>query len=606
MRFVAFGVSVGTRVREGIYATLQRLGIGDEAFHLIVASFIGLGAGCGAVLFLTLIESFHAFFFDGVHGLMGHSEYLVFVFPALGGLLIGPLIRRFPQEARGDGIPGVLETTALHGGIIRPRTVLLRSLTAAITIGSGGSVGREAPIAQIGAAIGSSVGQFLRMSGATMRSLIGCGAAGGIAAVFNAPIGGVFFALEVLLGDFSAQTFAPIVVSAILATAVSRGLWGNVLVFQVPPFKLQSAAQIGFSALVGVLCGLAAVLFVRALVSSEERFERTRFPEWLRPAIGGLLVGLIAIRFPEVLGTDSSTLTFATRALLPWFLLLWIVFLKILATALSLGSGGSGGVLGPSIFMGGLLGSAAGELLHAGWPAAAGLPGGYALVGMAAFLAPVIGAPITVTLILFEMTGNYRIILPLMAGVTASMIAYHRFLGHSLYKLALHKRGVDLVQGKEESILREMRVWDLELVEPATIAADTPFAEVVDRFTAGPVDYLYTVEGERELTGVVSFTDVRPHLREDGRRRPQIAAEVATPAPVCVTPDENLLEALGKFGYRNMAQLPVVADPHTRRLIGALRRQDLLEAYQRRLLPGRANGRTPGPGMATAPGRPAP
>ena len=214
-------------MRRFIYKTLERFHIGDEAFHLLLATIIGCLAGLGSVAFLLLIRFFEKLFFGGIFPAMGSHPYLVFLLPLLGGLLIGPLLQRFPTEAKGDGVPSAMEAIALHGGILRPRTVGLRTLTAAVTIGSGGSVGREAPIAQIGAAIGSAVGQFLKVSASRMRIFVACGAAGGIAAVFNAPIGGVFFSLEVLLGDFSAATFAPIVIASVVSTAVARLLAGE-------------------------------------------------------------------------------------------------------------------------------------------------------------------------------------------------------------------------------------------------------------------------------------------------------------------------------------------------------------------------------------------
>jgi len=586
-------LALGAQLREAVYATAKRLRLSEPAFHLIIASIIGVASGFGAVLFLLLIESFRAFFFEELGGgRIISREAAVLIMPALGGLFIGPLVRLFPTEAKGDGIPSVLEATALHGGIIRPRTVLLRSLSAAITLGSGGSVGREAPIAQIGAAVGSSIGQFLRVSGVTMRSLIGCGAAGGIAAIFNAPIGGVFFALEIFLGEFSALAVAPIVISAVVATAVAHAAWGNVLAFETPSFRLESAAQIVFSAGVGVLCGLAAALLVKTLHSAEHRFSVSRLATWVRPAAGGLMVGVIALAFPAVLGTDSSTLTFALNGDFAWQLLLWIAFLKILATSLSIGSGGSGGILGPAIFIGGILGVAGGGAFGGLWPQAVGSIGGYGIVGMAAFLAPVTGAPLTAALIMLEITGNYLVILPLLAGVTASMLAYHSFCRHSLFHLQLQHKGIDLVRGRESGVLREIVVRDLPHVPAATVAADTPIAEILDRFVTEPVDYLYTVLGEGELTGVISFTDLRPHLRDDQPPPFKIAAEVATPSPVWVTPDENMLSALDKFRYRDMTQLPVVADVHSRRLIGVLRRKDLFEAYHRRLLPLRADRRS--------------
>jgi CIC family chloride channel protein len=480
-----------------------------------------------------------------------------------------------------------MESVALRGGILRLRGVALRTVAAAVTIGSGGSAGRFAPGAVLGAAVGSGVGRFFRVSGERMRSLVGCGAAGAIAAVFNAPIGGVFFALEVLLGDFSAQTFAPIVIASVAATAVSRGFIGDLLFLgDLPPVELSSASQIGLCAVLGAACGAAAILFLRTMDSSEERFSSSGIPRWLRAAVGGALTGMIAVWFPQVLGTDMKSLDEAVRGNLPWLIALLIAALKIVATSLTLGSGGSGGIVGPSLFVGGMMGASAGSLFTAWIPGHAGALGGYALVGMAAFLAPVIGAPLTSILILFEITGDYSVILPLLAAVMASMLVSGRFSRFSLYTWKLHKKGIDLAGGREAGILKSLRVKDLLLRDAHTVAPDATFRELSGRFLEAPVDYLYLTGEGMELKGVVSFMDIRPYLKDEGLAPLVLARDVATPNPVAVTPEETIHDALIKFGYRNVAQLPVVSDPHSRKLIGVLHRKEILEAYQKKIVSG--------------------
>jgi CIC family chloride channel protein len=307
--------------RQWIFRTMERFRIGPQMFLVFLATIIGALTGLGAVSFLLLIRLVKHLFFGVLYSAMAPAPFLIFLLPALGGLLIGPLIHYFPREAKGDGVPAAMETIALGGGIIKPRTVALRTVTAAITIGSGGSVGREAPIAQIGAAVGSVVGQILRVSGERMRNLVGCGAAGGIAAVFNAPMGGVFFALEVLLGDFSAQTFPLIVIASVAAVSVSRAILGNVLIFEVPTFVLESFPQILFCAFLGVACGLIAQLFIRSLDVTEQRFSSSKIPVWLRAAVGGGMTGIIAIMFPQVLGINETALDQALHGTLPWVLL---------------------------------------------------------------------------------------------------------------------------------------------------------------------------------------------------------------------------------------------------------------------------------------------
>lgn len=571
-------------VRRLIYKSLERFHVGDASFHLLLATLIGALAGLGSVAFILLIRFFERVFFAGIFPAMGSNHYLVFLLPLLGGLLIGPLIQRFPTEAKGDGVPSAMETIALHGGIIRPRTVGLRTLTAAVTIGSGGSVGREAPIAQIGAAIGSVVGQFLKVSASRMRLFVACGAAGGIAAVFNAPIGGVFFSLEVLLGDFSAATFAPIVIASVISTAVARLLLGNVLIFQVPPYILAGFQDLVLSAVLGAFCGLAATFFMRGLESAEKYFSSSRIPLWARAAVGGGMAGLIAVFFPQVLGTDATTLDAAFEGMFPWFMLLLIGYLKIVATTFSLGSGGSGGVLGPSIFIGGILGAFVGTVANAWFPGQVGFIGGYALIGMAAFLAPVIGGPITSILILFEMAGNYAIILPLLVAVVNAMLVAHQFSRYSLYTHKLHEKGIDLVAGREEGILKQVRVRDVMREKFDTVSPSESLGSLATFFFSSKIDYLYLTGEQGDLRGVVSLTDLRPHLKEESLWPLVCAQDVATLDPVAVMPSETLLDALNKFAYRNVVQLPVVSDPHTRRLIGVVRRSDLLEGYQKVVL----------------------
>ncbi|HEX2719676.1 MAG TPA: chloride channel protein, partial [Candidatus Deferrimicrobium sp.] len=424
----------------------------------------------------------------------------------------------------------------------------------------------------------------LKVSASRMRIFVACGAAGGIAAVFNAPIGGVFFSLEVLLGDFSAATFAPIVIASVISTAVARLLLGNVLIFQVPPYILSGFQDLVISAALGAFCGLAAIFFMRGLESAEKQFSSSRIPLWARAAVGGGATGLIAIFFPQVLGTDATTLDAAFEGTFPWFLLLLIGYLKIVATSFSLGSGGSGGVLGPAVFIGGILGAFVGTVANAWFPGQVGFIGGYALIGMAAFLAPVIGGPITSVLILFEMAGNYAIILPLLVAVVNAMLVAHQFSRYSLYTQKLHEKGIDLVAGREESILKQVRVRDVMREKFHSVLPSASFGSLAASFFNSKIDYFYLTGEQGDLMGVVSLTDLRPYLKEESLWDLVRAQDVATPDPVAVMPSESLLDALNKFAYRNVAQLPVVSDPHTRKLIGVVRRSDLLEGYQKTVL----------------------
>jgi CIC family chloride channel protein len=572
---------IGEPIRKVIFRTLSRLGISDQAFNIILSIIIGALAGLGAVVFIKLIDLFTWIFFEEIHGkMLGATRYLLFILPAMGGLLIAPLIKLYPQEAKGDGVPDAMESITLRGGLIKPRTTLIRTFTAAATLGSGGSVGREAPIAQIGAAIGSSVGQFLRLSGEMMKTLVGCGTAGGIAAVFNAPIGGIFFALEVMIGDFSLQTFAPIVLSSVVATVTMRAFLGNILQFHVPAYELKSVIEFLPYAALGAICGLLAVGFIHLL----HFHERLRANPLLKPAIGGLIVGVMAVIFPEILGTNMESVNKALFGIGAWYMLLALALMKVVATSFSIGSGGSGGVLGPSLFIGGMLGGGLGKLLIMLMPTVVSAPGSYALVGMAAFLAAVVHAPITAILIVFEITNSYKIILPLMTATIFAMMVAKRFLSFSLYSFKLHQRGIDIVAGREMGVLKSMRVSDIMKSTYSTINPWATFEELIQLFISNPTNYLYIHDGNYKLEGVITFSDIKSFIREEELAELVRAFDVATTDLVAVSPEDDLYTALNRFGYKNVEQLPVIENRITGKLIGVIYRKDLLQAYQKTII----------------------
>ncbi len=576
------GRKIAEPVRRVLFRTLSRLGISVQSFNIILAIIVGALSGLGAVAFIKAIDLFSWLFFDKIHvDLLGRGRVLVFILPALGGLIIAPLIKYFPSEAKGDGVPDAMEAVSLKGGLIKPRTTLIRAFTAAATLGSGGSVGREAPIAQIGAALGSSVGQFLRLSGEMMKTLVGCGTAGGIAAVFNAPIGGVFFALEVMIGDFSLQTFGPIVISSVIATATMRAFLGDILQFKVPAYELNSVLEFIPYAILGIICGVLAVAFIRFMDWMEKAFnEKLKVNSLMKPAIGGLIVGFIAIIFPQILGTNMESVNEALFGMGTWYFLFTLAILKIIATSFSIGSGGSGGVLGPSLFIGGMLGGAVGKIFVMFLPKIVIAPGGYALVGMAAFLASVVHAPITGIMIVFEMTNDYNAILPLMETTIIAMIVAKRLLPYSLYTFKLHKKGIDMVAGREIGVLRSMRVSDIMKREFSTISPSASFDDLVHNFITNPANYLYLLDTDLKLMGVVSFSDIKSFVRDEELAHLVRAHDVATSDVVSVTLEDDLYTALNRFGYKNVEQLPVIDNPLTQKILGVIHRKDLLHAYQ--------------------------
>ena len=361
--------------------------------------------------------------------------------PALGGLIVGPLIWKYAREARGHGVPEVMKAILTRGARIPLRVGVVKILVSAVTIGSGGTAGREGPMVQIGATLGSGLGQLYRLSSNHLRTLVACGAAGGIAATFNAPIAGAIFALEVLMGQTS-PAFLLVLLSSVTSSIVSRSLLGNFPAFLVPPYELVSSWEILLYVPLGLLAALAARLFVLTLYRAEEIFEKWSFVPYLKPCVGGLAVGIVGRFLPEVFGNGLPAVESALWARLTPSLLLVLFVAEIFCNSSTLGSGGSGGVFAPALYIGAMLGGAFGSLVHYLWPASTAGAGAYALVGMAAVFGGAARAPLSAILILFEMTNDYQIILPLMAATVTSVSLSQRLSPDSIYTLKLRQAGL--------------------------------------------------------------------------------------------------------------------------------------------------------------------
>jgi CIC family chloride channel protein len=419
----------------------ERSFLPSENYLVILALLVGVLTGLGSVGFIVLLRSMTALARErmaGIFGVFGPAELVLL--PTIGGAVAGPLIARFAHEARGHGVPEVM-TALSKGGRIRKRVVMVKVAASSFTIGFGGAAGREGPMVQIGSAIGSSIGQLANVATRHLRTLVACGAAGGVAATFNAPIAGAIFAMEVLMGRLRAD-FLLVLLTSLSSCVVSRRFLGDHPAFLAPSYELVSAAELPLYVVLGLLAGMGAAVYVRLLYRSEDLFEAWRFPDSLKPAVGGLMVGLVLRFLPQVYGTGFPAVEAALWGRFSWGLLLALFAGEVIANCSTLGSGGSGGVFAPSLYMGAMAGGAFGHAVHALFPAATGGPGAYAMVGMAAFFAAAAKAPTTSILILFEMTNDYRIILPLMAATVASVYLSHRLLPHSIYLLKLHRRGI--------------------------------------------------------------------------------------------------------------------------------------------------------------------
>ncbi|MEJ2034245.1 MAG: chloride channel protein, partial [Deltaproteobacteria bacterium] len=545
----------------------------------------GAGAGAGTILFVWMISFCQSLFFGGGKEVLGsmRNAYVI-VLPALGGLLVGPLVYFVAPEAKGHGVPEVLSAIAIKGGRIRPVVVVAKALGSAVTIGSGGSVGREGPIVQIGSSLGSTIGQWLRFPSRRIVNLVACGAAGGIAATFNTPIAGAMFALEVILADFTIQNFSTIVISAVSAVVVSRIALGDHPAFIVPAYTLRDPREFLFYLGLGVASGLGAILFMKLLYFIEDLFEGWSFPPYLKPAAGGLLMGLLGYFLPQVFGTGFDTITSTLNGELAFGLLLILIFAKVLATSLTLGSGASGGILAPSLFTGAVLGGAYGQMMHHFFPHIAAASGAYAMVGMAGVFAGVARAPITAILILFEMTQDYRIILPLMFATVLSTILAQVIEKESIYTMKLHRRGLDVQTRRDENLMRTILVKDA-MTPPAeltTVPRTMPLNDLAQLFQESSSHGFAVVNGKGKLFGVVTLTDLERAMEQ--KQMNQTVEAICTTNVLTVFPDETLDDAFRHVGVLDVGRIPVVDRLDPRRLRGMLRRGDIVRSYSQALL----------------------
>ncbi|MCH7769917.1 MAG: chloride channel protein [Bacteroidetes bacterium] len=568
-------------------ALFKRFQLTEHTFMIIIAIVIGVLTGFAAIAIRALILWVSEISFTGtgsyLENILNTSWYWILIVPIVGGLIVGPIIYFFAPEAKGHGVPEVMQAILLKGGAIRPRVAFVKTITSAITIGTGGSVGREGPIIQIGSSLGSMVGQFFRVPSRRLKTLVGCGAAAGIAAAFNAPIAGALFAVEIILMDFAVAQFSPIVISSVMATVISRNFEGDFAAFIVPKYELISPYEIGFYFILGALSGVVSYLFIKALYSSEEYFDdKLKIPEYLKPALGGLGVGIIALAFPQVMGVGYDSINNALYGNMIWYIALALVFAKILATAVTLGSGGSGGIFAPSLFMGAMLGYFFGSFVHQYFPDITATPGAYALVAMGGLVAGTTRAPITAIIIVFELTNDYHIILPLMITCIISTILSARFSRESIYTLKLVLRNIGLKEGIETNVMESILVEDVYSKEFETINATDNFSQVVNKVIQGKEFDYPVITGDGKILGIISLGDIKDYLFEkDSLQNLLIAGDIANTTFDTITPSDNCGIVLEKLRYSRYEGLPVIEDKDSNKIIGFIRRKEILDAYHK-------------------------
>ena len=572
-------------------ALVSRFHVSENTFMAVLAAAIGLMAGIGNYGLRKLIDLFHwlvivqgsqFFHISFTHWSM--SRFWVILFPAVGGLLMIPFGIFFAKDLK-FGFPAFLERVNLRGAKVSARSIFTRGIASAITLGTGGSAGQEGPIAQIGGAIGSQFGQAFKMSGDRLKILVACGSGAGIAATFNAPIAGVFFAQEiVLLSSFELSSFTPIVIASGMSTVVSRALLGNVPALLVPAYKVATPWELVLYVILGVIVGSLAAGFIDLHLRIGHFFKKCTVPPLLKPVLGGLMVGVIGIAFPQVFGNGYPFMQTVLHGHGVWYLLGALVLMKMVATSITLGSGLPGGLFAPALYMGAVIGGTFGKLAQLFFPHSVAMPGAYALVGMGAFLSAATHAPMTGIFLLFEMTGSYQVIIPIMLACVIGTMICHHFKQDSLDTAELALEGIDLEAGKERNIMKSLRVSDVMVRDPEAIPENMTLGQFAQFIASTRHTNFPLINRNGNLAGIISVQDFMGVVFERDLMDLVVIKELATLDVITALEDEDLDTAMRRIGYRNIEQLPVVDKATGRKLVGIISRRDMVSAYNRALM----------------------
>jgi CIC family chloride channel protein len=550
---------------------------------------IGFLAALGALVFRSLIELFQYLFWASGESFLeqvsASAWWMVLSIPAVGGLVAGPFIHRLAPEARGPGVPAVILSVSTQQSTIRHRVTFIKCLVSSLLLGTGASVGREGPIVQIGASVGSSLAQLFRLRPDLRRVCLACGAAAGIAATFNAPIAGSLFALEIILMNIEVAYISHIVVAAITGSVLSQVFWGEFPAFEVVPFVLGSHWELAAYLMLGLAAGLVSICFVRLTYSLDSLFVRLPLPDWIKPAIGGLALGCLALALPRVLGVGYETVNEALTGSLLWQTALLLLGAKLLATSVCIGSGMSGGILAPSLYLGATLGLVVGVVSMQLGMSQSLHPGFFALAGMGAVVSGTTLAPITAIMTIFELTLHYQIILPLMLSCISSTLVVRLLFGYSAYEMKLVRSGVNIVRGHDVGILRNLRVREFMRREFDWIREDAPWSELYEKLMQSAYPHFVVLDAKGDLTGIVSLRDLRPVLSSQKELKDELAVrDLMSPDTVALAEEDDMEKAMQIFEQHHFSLVPVLRGYGSKQVSGILTKDDLLTAYDQKVL----------------------
>ncbi len=584
----------GDKSSIGLLGSLRRLTRNVQVILSLLAVGIGLTAGLAAIGFRYAIDFVQRLGFGfGGEQVVALADALpawrLLLVPLLGGLVVGLFVHFFMPGRRPQGVAHVIEANALRGGRMSLTDGIKAAVVSAVSIGSGASVGREGPVVHLGASLGAWASRRLHLGRTSSRTLLGCGVAAAVAASFNAPIAGTFFALEVVVGHYALTAFAPIVIAAVLGTMVSRMHYGDFPAFILPDApSITSFWEFPAFAILGCVAAVVAIVFMRMTFLTEDLLDKTPVPRWARPALGGLAIGAIAIAFPQVLGVgyEATDAALSERYLLP--LLIALIVLKMAATAISLGCGFGGGVFSPSLFIGAMLGGAYGIIATEAFPHLSSGHGAYTIIGMGAVAGAVLGAPISTILMVFELTNDYAITIAVMIATSISSIITHQYQGQSYFTWQLDRRGLALKGGQDVGLLGAIKARDVMNLTYETVAPETPIATVRLRLQNAPWGELFVTDPDGLLRGVITFSDMHEAAFDTSHDAEWTARDVARLRPTVLAAADDLDAALRAHGASGEVNLPVVDSRETLHLIGVAREPEVALAYQRALDQARA------------------
>ena len=575
------------KLRTLFSAQLGRRTPSENAF-LLLLPVVGLAVGFTSVATSHVIAYLQNVFWGSGQNVLAAAEHNPWtnriIIPLVGGLLVGAIGWFFRVQTRGGGITTIIQAVALKGGVISLRQTAPRDWAAIVTISTGGSLGREGAMALLASAIGSRLGRQFRLSTQQLRILVCAAAAAALAAVYNAPIGGSLFALEILIGNFALDVLGPVVVVSIISTLVFRSCMGNLPRFEVPHYEFVSSWELLFYLALGLIAGLVSLLFVRVLFGSQDLFEKLPLPRWLKPALGMTLVGCIGVFWPHVFGNGFEAVNVTLREELPLKLLLMLVGAKMAASALTFGSGGAGGLFTPSLMVGALAGGVFGYGVHKAFPNISAEYGAYAIVGMGGVLAGMTHAPLTAIMMVFEQTNSYQIILPLMFVCVVSHFTVRALHVGSLEQESLRRRGVTLPRGPEGSVMQTLRVADIMHDEVDAVQRDAPFTAVVEWFLKTQRNWLYVIDRDQRFLGAISLHAIKNMLHQSESLGMVVAADLVDEKFGFVAPQDCLADTMDRFWAQNSERLPVLENATSRKLIGWISKRDLIGVYSQEIL----------------------